>query len=80
MDKNVQRRLLRKRSREVAQQQREDKAAKEICLIKEIVTGPLEGFLAVNLILQEVKPVGVLYRKQLAQVGKISSNFMFQNE
>ena len=43
VDKNVQRRLLRKRSREVAQQQREDKAAKEICLIKEIVTGPLEG-------------------------------------
>ena len=43
MDKNVQRRLLRKRSCEAAQQQREDKAAKEICLIKEIVTGPLEG-------------------------------------
>ena len=43
MDKNVQRRLLRKRSREVAQQQREDKAAKEISLIKEIVTGSLEG-------------------------------------
>ena len=43
MDKNVQRPLLRKRSREVAQHQREDKAAKEICLIKEIVTGQLEG-------------------------------------
>ena len=43
VDKNVQRRLLRKRSREVAQQPREDKSAIEICLIKEIVTGLLEG-------------------------------------
>ena len=43
VDKNVQRHLLRKRSCEVAQQQREDKAAKKICLIKEIFTGPLEG-------------------------------------
>ena len=36
MDKNVQRRWLRKRSRSCP-------AEKEICLIKEIVTGPLEG-------------------------------------
>ena len=43
VDKNVQRRLLQIRSREIAQQLREDKAAKEICLIKEIGTGPLEG-------------------------------------
>ena len=42
VDKNVQRRLPRKRSREVAKQQREDKAVKEICFT-EIVTSLFEG-------------------------------------
>ena len=56
------------------------KQQKKFALLKRLLQVHLKAFLAVNLILQEVKPVRVLYRKQLAQVGKISSNFMFQNE
>ena len=42
-DKNLQRRLLRKRSREDAEQQRATRSSKEMNIMKEIVTGPLEG-------------------------------------
>ena len=42
-DKNLQRRLLRKRSREAAEQQRATRSSKETNIMKEIVTGPLEG-------------------------------------
>ena len=42
-DKNLQRCLLRKRSREAAKQQRATRSSKEMHIMKEIVTGPLEG-------------------------------------
>ena len=41
-DKNLQRRILRKRSREDAEQQRASRSSKEMNIMKEIVTGPLE--------------------------------------
>ena len=80
MDKNVQRRLLRKRSREVAQQQREDKAAKEICLIKEIVTVPLEGISRSESNSARSETSQGFISETAGASGKISSNFMFQNE
>ena len=42
-EKNLQRCLLRKRSREAAEQQRATRSSKEMHIMKEIVTGPLEN-------------------------------------
>ena len=72
--------MLRKRLREVAQQQREDKAAKQICLIKEIVTGPLEGISTSESDFAGSETSQGFILKIAAQVGKISSKFMFQTE
>ena len=42
-DKSLQRRLCRKKSREAAKLQRATRSSKETHIMKEIVTGPLEG-------------------------------------
>ena len=80
MDKNVQRRLLRKRSCEVAQQQREDKAAKEIGLIEEIVTCPLEGISSSESDSAGSETSQGFISKTHGASRQDFSNFMFQNE
>jgi len=70
IDKNLQRRLLRKRSREAAELQRESRSSKELLLMKEIVSGSLEEISSSESDSNQSEISDVQFQSQLATTSK----------